>query len=389
MNLDFSRSDNEFREQVREWLHRNVPRERRPWDGRAMAEYDRAWQRVQFDGGWAGIAWPVAYGGRGLSTLKQLIWFEEYARAGAPSAGINFVGLNHGGPTLIDQAGDVLKSFHLPGILRGDQIWCQGFSEPNAGSDLASLKTRGEIDGDHLVVNGSKIWTSWANWADYQELLVRTDPDSRRHSGLSWLICDMKAPGVSVRPIMSMAGCLENCEVFYSDVRIPLHNVVGGLGNGWTVAMTTLSFERGTAFVADQMELAIRIEELIDTARERMDHQGRPVLADGAIAARLATTRAEIAALRAMTLAGVSRNERLGKPGPEGSMIRLYMAEIAQRLYALAMDVLGQDAVVLSGGDWGWTRPYLHSFAQTIGGGTAEIQRNIIGERVLGLPKGR
>lgn len=387
--MDFSADEVAFRGEVRDWLESHVPKQKRPLDGEEMAAFDRSWQREQFDGGWAGIAWPRDYGGCGLGTIKQLIWYEEYARAGAPYVGVNFVGLNHGGPTLIHVADEAQKTRHLAPILRGESVWCQGFSEPGSGSDLASLKTRAEIDGDELVVNGSKIWTSWAQWADFQELMVRTEPGSSRHAGLSWLICDMKSPGITIRPIMTMTGGTEFCEVFYDNVRVPLANAVGGVNNGWKTAMTTLSFERGTAFLAEQMEMAIHVEELIDLARERTDHRGRPVLQDEGIAARLATTRAEVNALRAMTLAGVSRNERVGKPGPEGSMIRLYLAEISQRMHALAMDVLGQDAMVLAPDMTGWGRPYLHSFAQTIGGGTAEIQCNIIGERVLGLPKGR
>lgn len=389
MNLDSAPGDAMFRDEVRTWLGENVPREHRPWDAVDAIDFDKAWQRRQFDGGWAGIAWPQAYGGRGLPTLKQLIWFEEYARAGAPWIGACFVGINHGGPTLIVNASEEQKRKHLPPVLRGDDIWCQGFSEPGAGSDLAALSTRGEIDGDEIIVNGSKIWTSFANVADWQELLVRTEAGSERHRGISWVICDMTLPGITIRPIEAMAGGADFCQVFYEDVRIPLTNVVGGIGNGWKVAMSTLSFERGTTFIADQMKAATLIEDLIGLATERTDMRGRPLIANEGHAQALATLRAEAAGLRAMTLAGISRNERSGSPGPEGSMIRLFLARLKQRLDALAMELLGDDALVLSGGDYGWTRPYLRGFAHTIGGGTSEIQRNIIGERVLGLPRGR
>jgi alkylation response protein AidB-like acyl-CoA dehydrogenase len=389
MNLDMHPGDAAFRDEVRTWLRANAPRERRPWDGPAMAEFDIAWQKAQFAGGWAGIAWPTEYGGRGLSTLRQLIWYEEYAHAEAPYLGINFVGINHGGPTLIVNATEAQKSAHLPPILRGDEIWCQGFSEPGSGSDLASLRTRGVIDGDRIIVNGSKIWTSWAQWAQQQELLIRTESGSQRHAGITWVICDMRSPGIEVRPIRTMAGGHDYCEVFYQDVEIPIRNVVGEIGGGWKIAMSTLAFERGTAFVVDQIELATQLEKLIGLARSRTDPRGRALIENDWVARTLGQLRAEIAGLRAMTLANISRNERTGVPGAEGSIVRLFLSQLVQRLHRVAMELLGDDALVLSAGDDGWTRPYLHSYAHSIGGGTAEIQRNIIAERILGLPRGR
>jgi alkylation response protein AidB-like acyl-CoA dehydrogenase len=356
-----------------------------------MREYDLAWQRAQWDGGWAGIAWPEQYGGRGLSTLQQLIWHEEYARTGMPSIDACFVGLSHAGPTLITRGSEQQKGFHLPRILRGEDVWCQGFSEPGAGSDLAAVSTRAEPDGDELVVTGQKIWTSFAMIADYQELLVRTDRGGSRHQGITWLICDMRSPGIDVRPITTMDGGAEFCEVFYDEVRVPVSNVVGKAGQGWGVAMSTLSFERGTAFTASQVRLSGTVEELIGLARERAGPDGRrPAIADDELAGRLATARAEVAALRAMTYAGICRNLRSDTPGPEGSMLKLYWADITKRVARLAMDILGPDSVRASArwdGQFGWSDNYLRSFSASIGGGTSEIQRNIIGDRVLGLPR--
>ncbi len=390
MDLDVTAEERCFREDARTWLRENTPKDPRPEIGPEARVFDLAWQRRQFEGGWAGVAWPKEYGGRGLSLLQQLIWHEEYARAGAPYIGTCFVGINHAGPTLIARGSEEHKRFHLPKILRGEVVWCQGFSEPSAGSDLASLKTRALIDGDHLVVTGQKIWTSFAQVADYQELLVRTSTEGPKHAGISWVICDMHSPGVQVRPILTMAGGAEFCEVFYENVRIPLANVVGRLNDGWSVAMSTLGFERGTGFIAEQMALAREIEELIAEARTRTGPDGRrPAIADDEIARRLAQLRAEIAALRAMTLAGISRAKRQPVPGPEGSLTKLFFSEIRQRLYKLALDILGPDQLVLTDFEEGWTRRYLRSYAATLGGGTSEIQRNIVGERMLGLPKDR
>jgi alkylation response protein AidB-like acyl-CoA dehydrogenase len=392
VDLDFTAEQADFREEVRTWLAENAPTEPRPhsWDG-GMREYDLAWQQTQWEGGWAGMAWPKEYGGRGLATLQQLIWYEEYARAGLPAIDSTFVGLNHAGPTLIARASEEQKAFHLPRILRGEDIWCQGFSEPGAGSDLAALSTRAEADGDDFVVTGQKIWTSFAMLADYQELLVRTDRGGSKHQGITWLICDMRTPGIDVRPIETIEGGAEFCECFYDEVRIPMANIVGERDAGWTVAMSTLSFERGTGYTASQVRLAAVVENLIELAKERTGPDGRrPAIADEEIAVRLATARAEVAALRAMTYAGICRNLRSATPGPEGSMLKLYFAEIAKRVAKLAMDILGDDSLrATSRWDrpFGWSGNYLYSFSASIGGGTSEIQRNIIGDRVLGLPR--
>ncbi len=389
MDMDFSKQEERLRDEIRTWLRENIPKDRRPLEGADVCAYDLSWQRKQYEGGWAGINWPSEYGGRGLSLIQQLIWYEEYANADAPDVGICFVGLNHGGPTLIYRGDEEQKGFHLPRILNGESIWCQGFSEPGAGSDLASLGTRGRIEGDEIVVNGHKIWTSYAQYADYQELLIRTDPEASKHKGLTWLICDMRSSGITVRPIRMMTGEHDFCEVFYEDVRIPLRNVVGELHDGWSVAMSTLSFERGTAFLADQVRLARTVDLLIDLAKDTVGPEGRRRIDDDTIVQSLSVLRAQVAGLRAMAYAGVSRIARTGLPGPEGSMIRLYLAQILQSAHQVGMEILGSRMLDFGYGQQGWVFDYLYHFASSIGGGTSEIQREIIGERVLGLPRGR
>jgi alkylation response protein AidB-like acyl-CoA dehydrogenase len=379
MDLSFSPEERRFRDEVRAWLADNTPRDVPPVHSADLRAFELDWQKRQWEGGWAGIAWPQAYGGRGLSVVEQLIWYEEYAVAGAPPVACLVVALNHGGPTLIVRGNEEQKAFHLPRILQGDVLWCQGFSEPNAGSDLASLRTRGVIDGDHLVVTGQKIWTSYGNVAEYQELLVRTDPDAPPHKGLTWVICDMRTPGIEVRPITTMAGHEHFCEVFYDEVRIPLSNVVGEINQGWSVAMATLGFERGTGYIGHIGRLSHAIEDLIEVAR------ARKVFADDRIAGRLAVARAEAAALRAMAYSSASRPQET--PGPEGSMIALAYGELNQRVYRLGADILGAEVLNLDSALGSWNTRYLDSFRQTIAGGTSEIRRNIIGERVLGLPK--
>ena len=383
MDLSFTDEDRVFRREVRAWLQDNIPTTERPQDSEGFRAWDMAWQRRQFDAGYGGIAWPREYGGLGLDLVRQLIWFEEYAQARGPDIGCGFVGINHGGPTLIARGSEEQKRRYLPTILAGQEVWCQGFSEPGAGSDLAAISTKASIVGDELVVNGQKIWTSYAHVADFQELLVRTDPDSSRHHGLTWLICDMHSLGVTVRPIMSMDGLAEFCEVFYDDVRIPLDNVVGKLGEGWSVAMSTLGFERGTGFMKLQTELSVALESLIADATD-LD-----MLDDSAVRAELGELRADVLAMRAMTYATVSSAARADVPGPEGSMIKIFYADLAQRIHRARMSVIGAHGLD-RGGRYGQDiSEYLYSYATTMGGGTSEVQRDIVGERVLGLPRNR
>jgi alkylation response protein AidB-like acyl-CoA dehydrogenase len=373
-----TRSISEFRQQARAWLAANVPSEPPAADGPASREFVLAWQKRQAEGGWACLAWPKELGGRGLSVSEQIVWYEEYARAGAPSPlDASFVGLNHAGPTLIACGTSEQKAFHLPKILNGESIWCQGFSEPGAGSDLASIRTRGEIDGETLVINGQKIWTSFADIADWQELLIRTDPKAGTSAALTWVICPMNTAGVTVRPIRTMAGVRKYCEVFYDDVRVPLSNVVGGLNNGWATAMSTLGFERGTASLALLIGLTLKVEDLlVDCPVDRPQMR-----------ARLARLRAEGASIRSMAYRFALNSEH-AVPDASGSMIRVSFAEFAQRVTAAAIDLYGIDGPEVVGAR-GWAHDYLDAFSETIAGGTVEIQRNIIAERVLGLPKGQ
>jgi alkylation response protein AidB-like acyl-CoA dehydrogenase len=389
MDLQFSPEDNAFRDEVRTWLSANVPTDRRPKRGPEMREYDLAWQRKLYGAGWGNVAWPIEYGGRDLPLMQQLIWFEEYARTGMRPIDTRFVGLAHAGPTLMARATDAQKSFHLPKILKGEVVWCQGFSEPEAGSDLASLRTKAVVDGDQLVVTGQKIWTSFADNADYQELLVRTNPDVPKHKGITWVICDMKLPGIDIRPIRTIEGGADFSEVFYDEVRIPLENVVGDIDNGWSVAMSTLAFERGTAFTISQVQLAASVEALIELARNRTSINGTPVIEDDSLAQRLARARADCAALRALTYLGISKNAHSDEPGPEGSMMKLHYADLAKRVYKLGIEILGTRslAIPVDEDDTEWVDKHLIAYSTSIGGGTSEIQRNIIGERVLGLPR--
>jgi alkylation response protein AidB-like acyl-CoA dehydrogenase len=384
MDLHFSNEDEVFRAKVRDWLNDNIPKAKRQHSGPEMRTFDLSWHRQQYDGGWAGVAWPVEYGGLGLSAVRQLIYYEEYARAGGPDHNLVFCAVNHAGPTLIQHGTEEQKHFHLPKILKGEVAWCQGFSEPNAGSDLASLKTRAEVIGDELVVNGSKIWTSNAHLCEYQELLLRTDGHAAKHRGLSWVICDMKSPGVELRPIpiMTGPGQLHFCQVFYNDVRIPLSNVVGDLNNGWNVAMSTLRFERGTATIKEQIRCAHVVERLIDIAKRRSNTD----LSADEIGSRLADLRAELAAVRAMTYVIVSRSAKGGPPGPESSLVKAMFSEVQQRLRLLSMDILEDEGLEMAEHE-GWVHDYLRSYANTIAAGTSEIQRNIISERVLGMPR--
>ena len=372
-----SRSITPFREEARAWLASHVPSSCPPLDGPESRAYALAWQRTQAMGGWAGLAWPKAFGGRGASVLEQIVWFEEYARAGAPSPlGPTFVGLNHAGPTLIACGTQEQKAFHLPRILEGRVIWCQGFSEPGAGSDLASLQARGTVEGDELIIEGHKLWSSFADIADYQELLVRTDPTARTSAALSWVICPMDSKGITVRPIRTMAGARKFCEVFYDQVRVPLSNVVGGLNRGWATAMSTLAFERGTASLALLLGLLQRVEWMLARCPA-----GRPLMR-----ARIAQLRAEGASVRAMTYR-LALDSDQSAPDSSGSFARLAFAEFSQRVHATALDLCGIEAPEATG-PHGIGHDYLDAFSETIAGGTSEIQRNIIGERVLGLPRG-
>ncbi|MDQ1036965.1 alkylation response protein AidB-like acyl-CoA dehydrogenase [Streptomyces sp. V3I8] len=383
MDLSYPAEDEEFRAHLREWLAGVLPAlppKPPPEDWPARRTYDLGWQRRLYDAGYAGLHWPVDAGGRGATPTRHLVFLEETERAGAPYVGANFVGLLHAGPTVAAEGNAAQRARWLPPVLRGEEVWCQGFSEPDAGSDLASLRTRARRDGDDYVVSGSKIWTSHAEVADWCELLVRTDPKAPKHRGISWLAMPMDAPGITVRPLRTLAGSAEFAEVFLDEVRVPAANRVGEENDGWRVTMVTLSFERGTAFVG---EVVACRRVLGDVAREAREN-GR--WDDVPLRRRLGRLDAEFRALWRLTQWNVSEAERGGVPGVGGSVFKLRYSQVRQELYDVAAEVLGPDGLDL---DRQWTADRLSSLSYTIAAGTSQIQRNIVAERILGLPKGR
>ncbi|MFE8972252.1 acyl-CoA dehydrogenase [Streptomyces cyaneofuscatus] len=385
MDLAYTEAEEEFRGRLREWLADvlpSLPPKPSPDDWPARRAYDTTWQRMLYEAGYAGLHWPEDAGGRGATPTQHLIFLEETERAGAPYVGANFVGLLHAGPTVAAEGTAEQRARWLPPVLRGDEIWCQGFSEPDAGSDLAALRTRAVRDGDDYVVSGSKIWTSHAEVADWCELLVRTDPEAPKHRGISWLAMPMDAPGITVRPLRTLAGSTEFAEVFLDEVRVPVRNRVGAENDGWRVTMVTLSFERGTAFVGEVVACRRTLEALAAEAR-RNGRWDDPVLRR-----RLGRLNAEFRALWRLTQANVSESERTGGvPGIGGSVFKLRYSGVRQDLYEAAAEVLGGvDAFDL---DREWALDRLSSLSYTIAAGTSQIQRNIVAERILGLPKGR
>lgn len=393
MDLRPTEAEETFRHELRSWLSEAVPAHGVPParnDWAARREWDTNWQRKMYDAGWAGISWPKAYGGREASLIEQLIYYEEYARAKAPYVGVNFVGLLHGGPTLIVEGTDAQKEKHIPYILRGEQVWCQGFSEPSAGSDLASLRTRAERDGDHYVVNGHKIWTSFAQVADYCELLVRTDPDAKKHAGISWLILPMNLPGIDVRPLPTLHGEGEFSEVFLDNVRIPVENLVGKENDGWRVTNVTLRFERGTAFAGEMFDLKRWLAEIAAEAQRVTDY-GTRAWDDASLRREIGHLQAEIDSLWNMLKLSIGQADEAGVPGVGASAVKLFFTELKQRVGDIALRVLGR--AVLGRTDMAgmpvhdFSYEALQSLSMTIAAGSSQIQRKIIGERILGLPK--
>ncbi|MEU3835947.1 acyl-CoA dehydrogenase [Streptomyces microflavus] len=384
MDLTYTEAEEEFRRRLREWLTAvlpGLPPKPSPDDWPARRAYDTTWQRMLYDAGYAGLHWPQDAGGRGATPTQHLIFLEETEKAGAPYVGANFVGLLHAGPTVAAEGTAEQRARWLPPVLRGDEIWCQGFSEPDAGSDLAALRTRAVREGDDYVVSGSKIWTSHAEVADWCELLVRTDPEAPKHRGISWLAMPMDAPGITVRPLRTLAGSTEFAEVFLDEVRVPVRNRVGAENDGWRVTMVTLSFERGTAFVGEVVACRRTLDALAAEAR-RNGKWDDPVLRR-----RLGRLNAEFRALWRLTQWNVAESERTGGvPGIGGSVFKLRYSQTRQELYEAAAEVLGADAFDL---DREWALDRLSSLSYTIAAGTSQIQRNIVAERILGLPKGR
>ena len=410
MDLAYPPEAESFREEIRGWLEANLPA---GWfdpdftlEGDERAAFNRSWVQKLSDGGWICASWPEEYGGRGLSVMENVVLAEEFARAGAPMRA-DFFGDTLVGPTILQWGTDEQKKEFLPKIQSGQISWCQGFSEPEAGSDLASLRTRAVLDGDEWVINGQKIWTTQAQHADYIFLLARTDPDAPKHKGISFLLVPMRQPGIEVRPIVQPDGTAEFNETFLTDARCPRDNVVGGVNNGWAVAMTTLGFERGSSATTSHRRFEKELEVVLARARQNGTSTD-PVIRQRLALAWSKVRIMEINGLR--SLSGIldpdlSAEQRKGLAALAATN-KMFWSEYHRDTMELAMDILGMAGQVLTGGEDEESIPgvqrgtpregypvsplqssFFFSRSETIWGGTAEIQRNIVGERVLGLPK--
>ncbi|MBI3785491.1 MAG: acyl-CoA dehydrogenase [Deltaproteobacteria bacterium] len=389
MDLSYSADEEGFRAELRQWLRDN-PAGPEPERLDEWVAYGKAWQGKLFKAGWCGIAWPKEYGGRGATLIEQTIFQEEMARAKAPML-INLAGLTMGGPVLIAHGTEEQKHRHLKRILAADEIWCQGFSEPNAGSDLASLKTRAVLDGDSFIVTGQKVWTSFARYADWCMLLVRTDPEAPKHKGITFLLVDMHSPGITVRPLKQISGEEDFNEVFFEDVRVPRSNVIGELNGGWEIAITTLMHERATLTFTRQLQSRTALTDMLSFAR-RWQLNGMPATQSRLVRQQLAQAWVESEVIKFTAYRSLTKTLRGGIPGPEGSMEKLFWSEMYQRMLDVPLAMQGpysqlvkDSAHVPDGGQW--PHLMLYSRGRTIAAGSSEIQRNIIAERVLHLPR--
>lgn len=393
MKLSFSPQDEKFREEVADWLNENLSGEFSeirfrggPGDEHMFHEQRHAWERKLAEGGWTCIGWPKEYGGRGCSIEQQVIFNEEYARAGGPGR-VGHIGEGLTGPTLIAFGSQAQKDKYLPGIVSGNELWCQGYSEPNAGSDLANVKTKARFDEtkNKWIINGQKVWTSLAHEADYCFVIARTDPNSVAHKGLGFFLIKMEQPNIEVRPIQQITGTSEFNEVFFDDAECDSDDIVGEPGEGWKVAMGLLGFERGVSTLGQQMQFQNELNEVIRLAKENGAAQ------DPVIRQRIAKAHAELKIMRYNSMRMLS-----GQSGSDGSLqkealiYKLYWATWHRDLGELAMDVMGPESQILESGDYELNRlqaMYLFTRSDTIYGGTNQIQRNIIAERGLGMPK--
>jgi alkylation response protein AidB-like acyl-CoA dehydrogenase len=393
MDFSYSSEDEAFRQEFRAWLDQNlhfaVPalgpladEEEVSWEATLL------WHRKLYEGGWLGITWPREYGGRGGTFLQETICDQELERVGT---GVPFTGPGIWllGPTLIHWGNPAQKERHLRKVLSGEELWCQGYSEPNAGSDLAALQTRAVQEGDHFIVNGSKIWTSLAHHAHWMFLLARTDSAAPKHKGISYLLVDMKSPGITITPLIQMTGARHFNQVFLEDVRVPVENIVGERNQGWQVALTTLAFERSSG---QERIMTNRVRELAQLAR-RLTRDGRSLAEDAQVRQKIGEFAADAAAIRYTGFRQLTRQLKGLPPGPEGSAIKLSASELGLRMASFALELLGPFGQVERGdplaADHGlWTRRMLEARGPMIYSGANEIQRNILGERVLGLPKG-
>ena len=396
MDFEFTPEQEAFRREVRGWLVANLPEDLKIDDAqderiapnRAIFERRRAWQKKLYAAGYAGLAWPREYGGRAATFIDQLIWDEEYGRARGPVLP-GYLGLNMCGPTLMQWGTDAQKSHYLKRILAADDIWCQGYSEPGAGSDLANLSTRAVDQGDYFLVSGQKICTSGAQYANRIFMLARTDPGAPKHKGISYLLLDMKSPGIEVRPLVTMNGHAHFNEVFFDNVQVPKENLVGKVNEGWKVAMTTLSYERSSAGGGGHR---VQVERLAALAKT-VQIGGHPAWDEAWVRQRLTELLIECEAAKYARLRTFTRILKGLPPGPEGSMLKLFGSEVGVRIARFSTELLGgygllgePTAVVPDAPRW--LNRVLSSRQYTIAGGTSEIQHNIIAERTLGLPKG-
>ncbi len=393
MDLNLTAQESKFRDELRAWLAVNVPKDWEDWREESLEarfDYLKRWQRRLSEAGWAGISWPKEYGGRGASLIEQVIFWQEMARAEAPPLA-NVLGVGIIGPTIIAFGTDAQKKRYLSKILSAEEIWCQGFSEPNAGSDLASLQTEARLAGSQYVLNGQKVWTSYGWAADWCEVVVRTDPNAPPHKGLTVLLMDMKTPGVEVRPLRQLTGETEFNEVFFHDVRVPVENVVGQVNDGWKVAIGTLMHERGTFGAGLQVIYKRNMNRLIELSRT-VRRNGRPAAQDPLMRQKIAQCYAEIEIMRLNQMRAFSRISATGVPGPEGSIQKIFWSELNQRFQQVAQELLGPYGQLEAASEHAidngvWAYGYLRARGNTIEAGTSEIQRNIIGHFVLGLPR--
>jgi alkylation response protein AidB-like acyl-CoA dehydrogenase len=396
MDLSDSREETEFRLKARQWLEQNRPAGMLdrgfalPIDDQSIRTL-RDWQRRLYDAGYLGIAWPAEYGGQGKTIIESAIFNEEMARVRAP-APLNELGLSMGGPTILEHGTEEQKQRFVKKILTCEEVWCQGFSEPGSGSDLAALGTRATLQGDEFVVNGQKVWTSLGHIADWCMLLVRTDPNAPKHRGISYLLVDMHSPGITVQPLKQMTGEAEFNQMFFEDVRVPRANLLGPLNGGWGVAITTLMNERATLSLATVMRFRNTFEDLAELARRAL-HDRTCSLTAAQVRQILAQFYIDVESMKYLAYRNFSRLKRGGTPGPEGSISKVLWSELNQRMNEFALLLLGPRAVLVAGSrelpDNGrWQYGLLRSRGNTIEEGTSEIQRGIIAERLLGLPKG-
>ncbi|HUY26685.1 MAG TPA: acyl-CoA dehydrogenase family protein [Candidatus Binataceae bacterium] len=394
MDFNWTPEQEAYRMEVRKWLEANQPPPLAQIDEENTGD-DAVWKRLKawhtklYEAGWAGLTWPKEYGGRGATFTEQVIFQQELGRLGLPM-GCNVLGVIMNGPALMQWGSEAQKKRYLQPILAGEEIWCEGMSEPGAGSDLASIQCRAELRGDDFVVNGQKVWTTIAHRSQYCQLFVRTDPDAPKHKGMSALIVDMKSAGVTVRPLKQITGDSEFNEIFFEDVKVPKENLLGPLNQGWQVLVSTLMHERfgiGETLGGTEQTLHALVE-----MSKHVQIDGRPAIEEDDIRQQLAQFAIEVAAKKYIGLRSLTRRLKGLLPGPEASVSKLISTDLGQRMVKFVSRLLGEYAMLESHtpfaprGDW--MKRILQSESMTIAGGTSMVQRNMIGERILGLPKG-